>query len=46
MCAMTDLVYNTFGPSGLSTNIAEMKYSSDGVFIAIGGHNRDVNVRP
>ena len=45
MCAMTDLIYNTFGPSNLATDISDMKYSSDGAFVAVGGRNYDVNVR-
>lgn len=45
MCAMVDLIYNTFGPSGLATDITDMKYSPDGVFIAVGGENYNVNVR-
>lgn len=42
---MADLIYHTLGPSKLVTNITEMKYSSDGAFVAVGGENYDLNVR-
>lgn len=42
---MVDHIYNMFGPSGLATDITEMKYSPDGVFVAVGGRNYNLNVK-